>query len=81
MIDDCNPMVVVTRRVLLVVAVIAGAMALNVWATGGFSADFGLFSLSSRNPERPLVLALALAAGWFLLRWAPGGRTSAALLR
>jgi hypothetical protein len=78
MIDDCSPMVVAARRILLVGALIAGAMALNVWATGGFSADFGLFSLSSRNPERPLVLGLILAAGWLLLRWAPGGRTTAA---
>lgn len=68
----------VARRVMLVAALMAGAMALYVRATGGFSADLGRFSLSSRNPWRPLIFGVILAAGWVLLRWAPGGRTTAA---
>jgi hypothetical protein len=66
------------RRAVLVLFAISVAMALTVWVTGGFGVAFGTVRLSSRNPTRPLTLALVLAAAWLLLRFAPGGRTSAA---
>lgn len=69
-------LVLIIRRALLVGSLIAGAMALNVWATGGVSVSLGALHLSSRNPMRPLSLGLLLAAGWLLLRFVPGGRTS-----
>ena len=64
------------RRALLVLTAIAVAAAVLVSATGGFGIRLGELRVSARNPLRPMILAGFFGAGWLLLRFVPGGRTS-----
>jgi hypothetical protein len=56
------------RRALLVLIAIAASWALILTITGGFRFDAPWGSVSSRDPKRPLVVAL-LIAGWYYARY------------
>ena len=56
------------RRVVLVSAVLCAAWAVALLVSRGVAIDTPLGRLSSRNPSRPFVLAVAFALGYYL-RW------------
>lgn len=72
------------RRNLAVVAVVAGAWALAVWGAGGIQFPAGGMTVSSRDPLRPLAVALLAAAVWAALagpaRWRSGLSAAASRL-
>ena len=61
---------------LLFLSAIAVAALVLVVTTGGFGVRMGELRVSARNPLRPMIVAGLLGAGWLVLRFLPGGRTS-----
>lgn len=55
------------RRLLLTVTLVSLAWALAIWVTGGFFWEISSFRLSSRDPLRPLAIAVFSAlAFWYV---------------